>query len=149
MLLHEHELRIGNYASAFSLSGMGVRMAQALQINLESSLDILCLQRTGLSVSTRETRRRLMWSVYAMDAWVGSGVDELTMIRDAAWKLVHFVDTEEGQLFDMQADPQELHNLWDDPAHTATKRALIDEILKWRIMSDLKTQGWTEALTGG
>ena len=76
------------------------------------------------------------------------GTAFMTMIRDIRWKLVHFVDTEEGQLFDMQADPQELHSLWDDPAHEATKRALIGEILKWRILSDLKTQGWTEALTG-
>ena len=92
-------------------------------------------------------KRRFVFAEHAGDR-IFHGTAFMTMIRDVRWKLVHFVDTEEGQLFDMQADPQELHSLWDDPAHEATKRALIGEILKWRITSDLKTQGWTEALTG-
>ncbi|KAF3764234.1 hypothetical protein M406DRAFT_260426, partial [Cryphonectria parasitica EP155] len=103
VLLHEHELRVGNHACAFMLTGLGVRMAQALQINIESSPDILCRgqtkdknkkkeggvgggggqQQQGLSPTTREARRRLMWSIYTMDAWVGSGVDELTLLREA------------------------------------------------------------------
>ena len=92
-------------------------------------------------------KRRFVFAEHAGDR-IFHGTAFMTMIRDDHWKLVHFVDTEEGQLFDMQADPQELRNLWDDPAHEATKRGLIGEILKWRITSDLKTQGWTEALTG-
>jgi hypothetical protein len=28
-----------------------------------------------------------MWSIYAMDAWVGSGVDELTLIRESNIKI--------------------------------------------------------------
>ncbi len=76
------------------------------------------------------------------------GTEFMTMIRDHHWKLVHFVDCDEGQLFDMLADPQEIRNLWDNPAHEAKRRELINEILKWRIRSDLKTQGWTEALQG-
>jgi len=74
------------------------------------------------------------------------GTEFMTMIRSRDWKLVHFVDTPEGQLFDMQADPQELRNLWDDPAHDATKRSLVEEILRWRIRSDLRTQGWARAV---
>ncbi len=74
------------------------------------------------------------------------GTEFMTMIRSEQWKLVHFVDHPDGQLFDLLADPQELHNLWDDPAHQATRRGLIEEILRWRIRSDLKTQGWTEAV---
>ncbi|KAI1336578.1 hypothetical protein F5Y15DRAFT_393359 [Xylariaceae sp. FL0016] len=81
VLLHEHELRVGNYASAFTLTGMGVRLAQALQINLESSADIVG-GSDKLPWSAREARRRLMWSVYTMDSWVGSGVDELTLINE-------------------------------------------------------------------
>ena len=76
------------------------------------------------------------------------GTEFMTMIRDHRWKLVHFVDSDEGQLFDLEADPQELHTLWDDPAHATVRQGLITEILKWRIRSDLKTQGWTEAVPG-
>ena len=75
-----------------------------------------------------------------------SGTEFMTMIRDDRWKLVHFVDSEEGQLFDMHADPQELRNIWDDPAHEPVRRTLVNEILKWRIRSALKTQGWTDAI---
>ena len=74
------------------------------------------------------------------------GTEFMTMVRDHRWKLVHFVDYDEGQLFDLQADPNELHNLWDDPAHQDIRRAFVDTILRWRIRSDLATQGWTEAL---
>lgn len=76
------------------------------------------------------------------------GTEFMTMIRDSRWKLVHFVDSDEGQLFDLHADPHELRSLWDDPAHQAVRRALVDEILRWRIRSDLQTQGWTEAVRG-
>lgn len=87
VLLHEHELRVGNYANAFMLTGLCVRMAQALQINLESSADILCVRPQELSATSKEARRRLMWSIYVMDAWVGSGVDALTLIDEANVKI--------------------------------------------------------------
>lgn len=87
VLLHEHELRVGNYANAFMLTGLGVRMAQALQINIEESSDILCTSGQGSSATTREAKRRLMWSIYIMDSWVGSGVDELTLINEADLKI--------------------------------------------------------------
>ncbi|KAI0132181.1 hypothetical protein BJ170DRAFT_234301 [Xylariales sp. AK1849] len=86
VLVHEHDLRIGDYASAFMLTGLGVRMAQALQINLEKSPNILSSDGQ-LHWSSREARRRLMWSIYIMDAWVGSGVDELTLVRDQDMKI--------------------------------------------------------------
>ncbi len=74
-----------------------------------------------------------------------SGTRFVTMIREGKYKLVHFVNSEEGQLFDLEADPKEMANLWADPAHRETRRRLIDEILRWRIESSLKTQGFTNA----
>jgi arylsulfatase A-like enzyme len=70
----------------------------------------------------------------------------MTMIRDNRWKLVHFVDSEDGQLFDLEADPYELHNLWQDPACAEIKTHLITAILTWRIESGLNAQTW---LNGG
>ena len=40
-------------------------------------------------------------------------VDHLLMIRDRRHKLVQYLGTGEGQLFDLQRDPDELHDLWD------------------------------------
>ena len=63
------------------LSATSARMAQALQVNLEHSADVLCTQSSHtISACSKEARRRLMWSCYVMDSWVGSGVDQLTML---------------------------------------------------------------------
>lgn len=72
----------------------------------------------------------------------------MTMIREDRWKLVHFVDCEEGQLFDLVADPKERINLWNDPDHTEIRQRLIGEILTWRIESARKTQGFVQMLAG-
>jgi hypothetical protein len=83
VLLHDHELRCGKFASAFMLCGISTRMAQALQMNVEYSTDVLCTHSSGgPSPAAREARRRLMWATYIMDAWVGSGVDQLTLLDD-------------------------------------------------------------------
>ena len=96
---------------------------------------------------TKADPRRYVFAEHSDDKILHS-TEFMTMIRDHRWKLVHFVESDEGQLFDLDTDPQELRTLWDDPAHQGIKRELINEILKWRIRSDLKTQGWTRAITG-
>ncbi|MBT3346043.1 MAG: sulfatase-like hydrolase/transferase [Gemmatimonadetes bacterium] len=69
----------------------------------------------------------------------------MTMVRSNDWKLVHFVDCAEGQLFDLRSDPQETVNLWDCAAHTEKKRQLLDVLRDWRIASDVHTAGWSAA----
>jgi arylsulfatase A-like enzyme len=88
--------------------------------------------------------RKYVFSEHAGDR-IFSGTTFMTMIRSQRHKLVHFVDSDEGQLFDMDDDPTEVNNLWSDPAHQTTKQELISAILTWRIESALKTQGWTLA----
>lgn len=87
-MLHDHAVRMGNFANAFMLSGLITRMTQALQINLEYNTDVLCQNvEVGPSVTARESRRRLMWSCYIMDALVGSGVDQLTLVDEKDMKI--------------------------------------------------------------
>ena len=52
-------------------------------------------------------------------------------------------------LFDLASDPNEQVNLWDDPAHASTRDWLVAEILKWRLESSLRTQGFIEACMRG
>ncbi|CAL5875294.1 uncharacterized protein PFLUO_LOCUS9599 [Penicillium psychrofluorescens] len=88
VLLHDYAVRMGNFANAFMLSGLITRMTQALQINLEYNTDLLCQDaETGLSATDKESRRRLMWSCYVMDALVGSGVDQLTLVEERDMKI--------------------------------------------------------------
>jgi arylsulfatase A-like enzyme len=68
--------------------------------------------------------------------------DFMTMVRTDDWKIVHFVDKNEGQLFDLSEDPEEERNLWDDPDAQDVKRDLLDTLRDWRINSDLRTQDW-------
>lgn len=88
ILLNEYNLRMGNYGNAFMLSGLTARMAQALQINLEHSTDILCHNsESDPGASTKESRRRLMWCCYVSDSLVGNGIDQLTLIKESDIKI--------------------------------------------------------------
>ncbi len=88
VLLQDHEIRQGNYASAFMWTGVTARMAHALQINLEFSTDVLCLDSSAFPTTTiKESRRRLMWACYVLDASVGSGVDQLTLLHERDIKI--------------------------------------------------------------
>lgn len=72
------------------ISGLAVRMAHALRINAEHDADVLCADArdpAAPSVVSRESRRRLMWACYVLDAWAGSGVDQLTLLREADIKI--------------------------------------------------------------
>lgn len=65
------------------LTGLAVRLSQGLQINVELTPDTQRFYvEDSFSPSALESRRRVMWSIYAMDAWVGSGVDELTLVSE-------------------------------------------------------------------
>ncbi|PFH55426.1 hypothetical protein XA68_18345 [Ophiocordyceps unilateralis] len=81
ILLHDYYLGAGEYGQALMLSGLAVRMAYALKINQEYNADVLCSEPEpepgAPSVASRESRRRLMWACYVLDAGAGSGADLL------------------------------------------------------------------------
>ena len=89
ILLHDFHFRLGEYGQALMISGLAVRMAHALKINAEYNADVLCAEepQSGPSVASRESRRRLMWACYVLDAWAGSGVDQLTLLREGDIKI--------------------------------------------------------------
>lgn len=66
----------------------------------------------------------------------------MTMVRSKEWKLVHFLDEPFGQLFDLAHDPQEVRNLWDDPAYGSVKAGLLDTMREWLVRSNLQTKDW-------
>ncbi len=55
----------------------------------------------------------------------------LSVIRDAAFKYVHFAGLP-PLLFDLAADPGELNNLAEDPAHLSTRLRYAEKLLTWR-----------------
>ncbi|MBN1557414.1 MAG: sulfatase-like hydrolase/transferase [Lentisphaerae bacterium] len=55
------------------------------------------------------------------------------MIRDERWKLnvYHAAEGDQGELFDMRADPLERSNLWDDPAAAGERARLRAALDAW------------------
>ncbi len=49
-----------------------------------------------------------------------------TMLRDERYKLIMYHGQGIGELFDLETDPDEFVNLWDDPAMLATKLRLME-----------------------
>ncbi|QDU94575.1 sulfatase family protein [Lignipirellula cremea] len=72
-----------------------------------------------------------------------TGCSFMTMVRSQSWKLVHFLDEPHGQLFNLDEDPDEVKNLWDDPAHAGPKQELLAELREWRIRSGVDTAAWS------
>ena len=50
-----------------------------------------------------------------------------TMLRDDRYKLIVYHGHGLGELFDLESDPGEFDNLWDDPAQQSTKMRLMQQ----------------------
>jgi arylsulfatase A-like enzyme len=54
----------------------------------------------------------------------------IRMVRRGDWKLTMDM-TGHGEMFDLEADPAEVHNLFDDPALLAKRAELLQDLLTW------------------
>jgi arylsulfatase A-like enzyme len=87
------------------------------------------------------TGREEVFSEHARDL-ILTGTELMTMIRDRRWKLVEFADHPHGQLFDLDADPHEEHDLWGSAAHRQVRDDLRSRIGTWRARSAMHTATW-------
>jgi len=55
----------------------------------------------------------------------------LTVIRTTKWKYVHFAALP-PLLFDLEADPDNLNNLANDPAYASARVEMAERLLSWR-----------------
>ncbi|MHC4636158.1 MAG: sulfatase family protein [Planctomycetota bacterium] len=128
--------------AATILSSAGV-LTEEVQSTMPESMDLvgLCNGRItkvrNYAISTY--RNTGIWNngMYPDPQIIG------TMLRTKTHKLVVYLngpDAEEpleGQLFDMQRDKNELHNLWDSPAHQAIKLQLMSYLVEWETRQEL------------
>ena len=82
--------------------------------------------------------RELVFAEHPQDTVYGGPL--MTMARGERYKLVHFLGQDYGQLFDLEADPGEEDNRWDDEALAAVKQELLLALLNWRIESTEQTR---------
>ncbi len=86
--------------------------------------------------------REYVFSEHGRDATL-TATEFMTMVRNHKWKLVHYMDDTAGQLFNLIDDPDEVNNLWDDPAYADVKLKLLDALLRWQIHSHSQTAAWS------
>ena len=60
-----------------------------------------------------------------------STTGEMTMrtLVDRRWRITYYRGVPWGELYDLENDPNELDNLWDDPAGASAKSALTERLL--------------------
>jgi arylsulfatase len=87
------------------------------------------------------TGREYVYAEQAKDL-ILTDTEFMTMVRSKDWKLVHFLDEEEGQLFDLRKDSGETKNLWNDPNHQLERQKLLDHLREWRIRSHYENANW-------
>jgi len=90
---------------------------------LPTVLDVLgvktptVVQGKSLLPVVREPKMRHKTAVFAE-------FPAIKMVRTREWKLVHYVRAKHGELYDLQADPHELTNLYGDARHAARQAEL-------------------------
>lgn len=62
-----------------------------------------------------------------------------TAIRTPQYRLVYYADQHEGELYDRDLDPGELHNLWSSPEHTAIRMELLQKVLEYHMAYQRKS----------
>ncbi len=106
------------------------------------------LEAAGIPVPTYMEGRSLL--PYLQDdtadieprRYVFSEDNYLIMMRSQAHKLVYYIGQEEGELYDLVADPEELWNLWGIAEHETTRQALLNELLAWMAGSAYYNAGY-------
>ena len=76
--------------------------------------------------------REMVFAEHTADNILKS-VKLVSMVRTREWKLVHYLDQDWGELYDLATDPGEVRNRWTDPACDGVKRGLLASLRDWRV----------------
>ncbi|MBC9888311.1 MAG: sulfatase-like hydrolase/transferase [Opitutae bacterium] len=94
-----------------------------------------------LEDSADAEEREYVFSEHAQDLML-QDVDHSLMIRSKRFKLVEYIGKNDGQLFDLENDPDELKDLWDAPNYSEEKAILRQALSEWFVTSTTRTTGW-------
>lgn len=64
---------------------------------------------------------------------IQSGAEYIVMRRDRDWKLVYYQGEPDGELYDLNADPDETRNLWTEPDYGEKRDFLRGQVQDWII----------------
>jgi len=118
----------------------------AVEQKLASTLDLArtLLRRVGLPVPVgvqgidlidpRAVRDGVVIEEDDLPIHMGElGPVRMSSFIDGRWRITLWHDEPRGELFDRNADPHELQNLWDDPSTASNKAALLERALRARL----------------
>lgn len=71
---------------------------------------------------------------------IQTGAEYMIMRRDREWKLVYYLGEEDGELYDLSNDPQEVSNLWGSKAYSAKRKELVYETLDWYMRQSIRSR---------
>ncbi len=77
---------------------------------------------------------------------IQTGAEFIAMRRDADWKCVVYAGDERGELYDLNADPDEVRNLWSSDEHRDIRDGFADE-LRPRVESGAAQAGQISVMT--
>lgn len=117
------------------------------------------LEMAGTRPRTPLAARSLLPALEGDGAWAGreavfaeqardhnfTTADYMTMVRTERWKMVHLLGSDDGQLFDLENDRDEVRNLWSDPALGAVRGELTQRVFEWRLEAGLSSADWAAA----
>ena len=69
---------------------------------------------------------------------IQSGAEYVIMRRDEHWKYVIYPGNDTGELYDIQNDPHETVNLWNDPQYLDQRKEATIEILSWSNLGNFR-----------
>tara|TARA_B100000809_G_scaffold197147_1_gene196758 strand:- start:918 stop:1802 length:885 start_codon:yes stop_codon:yes gene_type:complete len=111
-------------ARAEPLPGMeGRSFANVLRGEAAAHRDAVIVERITTLPAVGEEREALILRV--------------KMLVTDKWKLLHYGSAPYGELYNVELDPEDLHNLWDDPAYQDIKRDLCERLLEELIDTEL------------
>ncbi|MGE9269241.1 MAG: sulfatase family protein, partial [Verrucomicrobiales bacterium] len=65
------------------------------------------------------------------------GMVEMKTYIEERYKITVFRAFDEGELFDLQTDPNEFHNLWNDPSSTELKAQLLQKFIQAEMAKEI------------
>ena len=68
-------------------------------------------------------------------------------MRSDEFKLVYYIGQQEGELYDLRNDRDELWNRWSDLSYSDTKQGLMLDLLDWLASSNYWNAGYRRART--
>jgi arylsulfatase A-like enzyme len=124
----------------FQMMDIGPTILELAGVEVPSSFEAISMLPALKDPNSAEGRDHV-FSEHGRDGNL-QGTELVMMTRSRDWKLVCFVDDPKGQLFNLEQDPEELHNLWDDPDAQAKKRELLEVMRRWFMESVYRTREW-------